>query len=29
MKDAYKVDMVSVKKLKDDICVEGYVHGHH
>ncbi len=29
LKDAYKVDIVSVKKLKDDICVEGYVHGHN
>jgi diaminohydroxyphosphoribosylaminopyrimidine deaminase/5-amino-6-(5-phosphoribosylamino)uracil reductase len=29
LKDAYKVDVISVKKLKDDICLEGYVHGHH
>src|SRR5208283_4969447 len=29
LKDAYMVDVVSVKKLKDDICVVGYVHGHH
>ena len=28
LKDAYKVDIVSIKKLKDDICVEGYVHGN-
>jgi diaminohydroxyphosphoribosylaminopyrimidine deaminase/5-amino-6-(5-phosphoribosylamino)uracil reductase len=29
LKDAYMVDIVSVKKMKDDICVVGYVHGHH
>ena len=29
LKDAYAVDVASVKKLKDDICVVGYVHGHH
>jgi diaminohydroxyphosphoribosylaminopyrimidine deaminase/5-amino-6-(5-phosphoribosylamino)uracil reductase len=29
LKDAYRVDVVSVKKLKDDICVEAYVHGNH
>ncbi|MGA3172960.1 MAG: bifunctional diaminohydroxyphosphoribosylaminopyrimidine deaminase/5-amino-6-(5-phosphoribosylamino)uracil reductase RibD [Syntrophorhabdales bacterium] len=29
LKDAYRVNVVSVKKLKDDICVEGYVHGHY
>ncbi len=29
LKDAYKVDIVSLKKLKDDICVEGYVHRNH
>ena len=29
LKDAYRVDLTSVKKLKDDICLEGYVHGHH
>ena len=28
LKDAYRVDVVSVKRLKDDICVEGYVHGN-
>jgi len=28
LKDSYQVDVVSVKKLKDDICVEGYVHGN-
>lgn len=28
LKDAYRVDVVSIKKLKDDICVEGYVHGN-
>ncbi len=29
LKDAYRLDVVSVKKLKDDICVEAYVHGNH
>ncbi len=29
LKDAYRVEVVSVRKMKDDICVEGYVHGHH
>ncbi len=29
LKDAYKVDIISLKKLKDDICVEGYVHRNH
>ena len=29
LKDACRVDVLSVKKLKDDICVEGYVHGNH
>jgi diaminohydroxyphosphoribosylaminopyrimidine deaminase / 5-amino-6-(5-phosphoribosylamino)uracil reductase len=29
LKDAPRVEIVSVKKLKDDICVEGYVHGNH
>jgi len=26
LKEAYRVDVVSIKRLKDDICVEGYVH---
>jgi diaminohydroxyphosphoribosylaminopyrimidine deaminase / 5-amino-6-(5-phosphoribosylamino)uracil reductase len=26
MKDACRIDIASVRKLKDDICVEGYVH---
>lgn len=26
LKDAYKIDITSVRKLKEDICVEGYVH---
>jgi diaminohydroxyphosphoribosylaminopyrimidine deaminase / 5-amino-6-(5-phosphoribosylamino)uracil reductase len=26
LKDAYRIDITSVRKLKDDICVEGYVH---
>jgi diaminohydroxyphosphoribosylaminopyrimidine deaminase/5-amino-6-(5-phosphoribosylamino)uracil reductase len=29
LKDAYKVEIESVKRLKDDICVEGYVHRNH
>ena len=29
LKDAPRVEITSVKKLKDDICVEGYVHGNH
>jgi diaminohydroxyphosphoribosylaminopyrimidine deaminase/5-amino-6-(5-phosphoribosylamino)uracil reductase len=29
LRDAPRVEVVSVKKLKDDICVEGYVHGNH
>jgi len=29
LKDSYKVDVVSVKRLGDNICVEGYVHGNH
>ncbi len=29
LKDAYRVEVTSVKKMKDDICVVGYVHGHH
>ncbi len=29
LKDASRVDVASVRRLKDDICVEGYVHGHH
>jgi diaminohydroxyphosphoribosylaminopyrimidine deaminase/5-amino-6-(5-phosphoribosylamino)uracil reductase len=26
IKDAYRIDITSVRKLKEDICVEGYVH---
>ncbi len=29
MKDACRIDVASVRKLKDDICVEGYVHRDH
>jgi diaminohydroxyphosphoribosylaminopyrimidine deaminase / 5-amino-6-(5-phosphoribosylamino)uracil reductase len=29
LKDAFHVDIVSVRRLKDDICVEGYVHRNH
>jgi diaminohydroxyphosphoribosylaminopyrimidine deaminase / 5-amino-6-(5-phosphoribosylamino)uracil reductase len=28
LKDAHRVDVVSVKKMQDDICIEGYVHGN-
>lgn len=26
LKDAYRIDVTSVRRLKEDICVEGYVH---
>ena len=29
IKDAYRVDIVTLKRLKDDIYVEGYVHRNH
>ncbi len=29
MKDACRIDVTSVRKMKEDICVEGYVHRHH
>jgi diaminohydroxyphosphoribosylaminopyrimidine deaminase / 5-amino-6-(5-phosphoribosylamino)uracil reductase len=29
LKDAHQVELFSVKRLGDDICVEGYVHGNH
>ncbi len=29
LKDACRIEVTSVKRLKDDICVEGYVHGNH
>jgi diaminohydroxyphosphoribosylaminopyrimidine deaminase / 5-amino-6-(5-phosphoribosylamino)uracil reductase len=29
LKDAYRVDIVSVKRFKEDLCVEGYVHRDH
>ena len=29
LKEAYGVDVVSMRRLKDDICVEGYVHRNH
>jgi diaminohydroxyphosphoribosylaminopyrimidine deaminase / 5-amino-6-(5-phosphoribosylamino)uracil reductase len=29
LKDAHKLEISSVKKLNNDICVEGYVHGNH
>jgi diaminohydroxyphosphoribosylaminopyrimidine deaminase / 5-amino-6-(5-phosphoribosylamino)uracil reductase len=28
LKDAYRVEFLSVKRLGSDICVEGYVHGN-
>lgn len=29
LKDAYRIDIVSLKRFKDNICVEGYVHRNH
>jgi diaminohydroxyphosphoribosylaminopyrimidine deaminase/5-amino-6-(5-phosphoribosylamino)uracil reductase len=29
LKDACRIDIFSVRKLKEDICVEGYVHRDH
>jgi len=29
LKDAYKIDVASVKRFKEDICVEGYVHRNY
>jgi diaminohydroxyphosphoribosylaminopyrimidine deaminase/5-amino-6-(5-phosphoribosylamino)uracil reductase len=29
LKDAYKIDIASVKRFKEDICVEGYVHRNY
>jgi diaminohydroxyphosphoribosylaminopyrimidine deaminase/5-amino-6-(5-phosphoribosylamino)uracil reductase len=29
LKDARRVEVISVKRMKDDICVEGYVYGNY
>ena len=29
LKDAYRIDITSVKRMNEDICVEGYVHGNN
>jgi diaminohydroxyphosphoribosylaminopyrimidine deaminase / 5-amino-6-(5-phosphoribosylamino)uracil reductase len=29
LKDAYRVDIVAMKRFKDNICIEGYVHRNH
>jgi len=29
LKDAYRIDIVALKRFKDDICIEGYVHRNH
>ncbi|MCX8022381.1 MAG: bifunctional diaminohydroxyphosphoribosylaminopyrimidine deaminase/5-amino-6-(5-phosphoribosylamino)uracil reductase RibD [Syntrophorhabdaceae bacterium] len=29
LKDAHKIDITSVKRFKEDICVEGYVHRNY
>jgi len=29
LKDAFKVDVTTVKRFKEDIYIEGYVHGNH
>lgn len=29
LKDAYRIDVVAVKRFKDNICIEGYVHRNH
>lgn len=29
LKDAYRIDIVRLKRFKDDICIEGYVHRNH
>lgn len=29
LKDAHRIDIVSLKRFKDNICVEGYVHRNH
>jgi diaminohydroxyphosphoribosylaminopyrimidine deaminase/5-amino-6-(5-phosphoribosylamino)uracil reductase len=29
LKDAHKVNISMIKRFKDDIYIEGYVHGNH
>jgi diaminohydroxyphosphoribosylaminopyrimidine deaminase/5-amino-6-(5-phosphoribosylamino)uracil reductase len=29
LKDAYRIDIVTLKRFKDNICIEGYVHRNH
>ncbi len=29
LKDAHRIDIVSMKRFKDNICIEGYVHRNH
>jgi diaminohydroxyphosphoribosylaminopyrimidine deaminase / 5-amino-6-(5-phosphoribosylamino)uracil reductase len=29
LKDAYRIDIVAMKRFKDNICIEGYVHRNH
>ncbi len=29
LKDAHRIDIVTLKRFKDDICIEGYVHRSH
>jgi diaminohydroxyphosphoribosylaminopyrimidine deaminase/5-amino-6-(5-phosphoribosylamino)uracil reductase len=29
LKDAYRINIVKLRRFKDDICIEGYVHRNH
>jgi diaminohydroxyphosphoribosylaminopyrimidine deaminase/5-amino-6-(5-phosphoribosylamino)uracil reductase len=29
LKDAYRIDIATLKRFKDNICIEGYVHRNH
>jgi diaminohydroxyphosphoribosylaminopyrimidine deaminase / 5-amino-6-(5-phosphoribosylamino)uracil reductase len=29
LKDAYRIDIVAMKRFRDNICIEGYVHRNH
>lgn len=29
LKDAYRIDIETIKRFKEDICIEGYVHRNH
>jgi len=29
LKDAYRIDVKTIKRFKEDICIEGYVHRNH